>query len=474
LNERGSGQPSPADKRGRRQSRWNFGGSARIKDVAARQTFPDARLAHLPPIHVRGSGSRWVRAPGRRGEWSPEEIACVLTDCRVEFMARLGRRRDGAGAPAAVRQEVIDEAISLVVMSRKPIRSEQHLEATFWATVRLLLIEHRAGRHSVRVGSRKRIDLEHVTSALSTGDTPSGIVEARERVAQAADFMTQLDQLEQQVISLMAIDGIGVKLAARRLRVPAKTVIAAVRSADQKLERVAAIASAGRMCQYRRPALLAQARGDASDQHAQKAKAHLAACGSCRVEFSELVREMRGRDYQRRASSAFLPPLPIAAHYGLADRFIGFVSHIRWPTSGSSDRAAGLLGGGGVALKAAAVGTAVIATSAGVIGLTQYKPGHVNRQMPIRAHQRAIIASPSVLPTRRSAAIPRSRPISLPRKRTDHGIRSAIHFDGVQPEKHASVTNFPALGGNSPARPQIEKHLKTQATTPAERVLQTP
>lgn len=369
--------------------RWSFGGPARIKGMASRAR-PSADLRHsgLPLVRVRGGVLRLVRAPGRRGAWSPEEVAHVLNGRRAELLGVLGRRRDGASVPAGVRQEIVDEAISLVVMSRDPIRNEQHLEGSFWATVRFLLVEHRSGRHSVRVGSRRRVDFELAAAQLPDGSEPSEMVEARERIARAADFMAQLDAFEQQVVTLMATRGIGVKLAARSLGVPTKTVVAAARSAGQKLEQIAVIAAAGRMCEYRHPAIAAHAQGTAHAQEERVARAHLAACARCQGAYVLMVREMRGRDFQRRASAAFvpLPVLAADAHGSLLDRLTAFASNYRLPSSGGSgERTVGLLGGGGFAAKAAVAGTAVVVAGAGVVGLTS-SVRNIGSHHPRHAH----------------------------------------------------------------------------------------
>lgn len=56
---------------------------------------------------------------------------------RTELRKRLDWRRDVAGLPEHVRDELVDEAIGLVVMSSKPIRDEQHLQGAFWTSIRL-------------------------------------------------------------------------------------------------------------------------------------------------------------------------------------------------------------------------------------------------------------------------------------------------------------------------------------------------
>jgi len=269
--------------------------------------------------------------------------------------------------PAGVREEIVDEAIGLVVMSRDPIRNEQHLLGAFWSSVGFLLAERRAGRHGLRVGSRKRVELDQVAVRAPDGSEPFDLVALRERFAQAADWMTQLDPFERRVVALMAARGLGVKLAAQALGEPVKTVLAAARSADRKLEQIAAIAAAGRMCEYRQPAIIAYAEGDAQAQQEQRARAHLAACAGCPRFYAQLLREMGSRDFQRAASAAFLPPpIALAGGHGWVERLAGLFPHGRVPSGGAAgERAAGLLGGGGVA-KAAAAGTALVIAGAGV------------------------------------------------------------------------------------------------------------
>ena len=257
--------------------------------------------------------------------------------------------------PAGVRDEVLDDAIALVVMSREPIRNEQHLLGAFWRSVWFLLAEHRAGRHALRVGPRQRVEFDDVVSRLSDGSDPFALVALSERVAQAADWMAQLDPFERRVVAVMATRGFGVKLAARALGEPVKTVLGAARSADRKLEQVARAAAAGRMCEYRQPAIAAHARGTARAEQQKVAEAHLDACISCRRLYARELAAMRGRDFGRAASAAFLPaPVAGAAGHGWLERLAGLLPTGRVPSgTGVAERTAGLLGGGGI-VKAAA------------------------------------------------------------------------------------------------------------------------
>jgi polyphosphate kinase len=80
-----------------------------------------------------------------------------------------------------MRQEIVDEATSLVVMSREPIRNEQHLEGSFWATVRLLLLEHsrvytfeRGGEHTIYIASADLMprNLDHRVELAAPIESP--------------------------------------------------------------------------------------------------------------------------------------------------------------------------------------------------------------------------------------------------------------------------------------------------------------
>jgi hypothetical protein len=318
---------------------------------------------------VRRGHARWlVRAPGRQGPLTPEEVAHALKAQRPELRRALDRRRDVIGVPAHVREEILDEAIGLVVMSRKPILNEEHLQGAFWTSVGYRLIEHRSGRHELHVGSRRRMDFEPVARSLPADSEPFDLVAASERIATAADLMAQLDPFEQRVMAIMAAHKLGVKRAAKALGEPVKTVLAASRSAERKLDQVAAIAAAGRMCDYREPALHAYAQGTARAEQERVARTHLAACAGCRASYASLLREMRGREYKRAASAAFLPAPMLAAelHSSWIERLTTFLSTGRTPTgTATAERTAGVLGGGGL-VKAAAVGSAIVVAGAGV------------------------------------------------------------------------------------------------------------
>ena len=309
----------------------------------------------------------------------------------------------------------MDDAICAVVMMRRPVSSEEHLVGAFWVAVRMLLCHYHEGRGQIRVGSRRRAGFEAVMDGVGTGDAgPVERVEKLESLAQAADLMAGLDEFERRVVVAMAGEGAGLRLAARQLGVPVARVKAAVRSADEKLQQVAVIAAAGRMCGYRAPAITAHAGGVASEEQLRAASAHLVVCGSCRGSYVLMVREMRNTGLKRRGALAILPiPLVEAAQHllrRLLDR-VGFPRVLR-------DRVPEAFGGAG-AVKAAAAGSAIVAATA-TLGVSLHqalehpRPHAAHRRPPAHArheksHDKTEVARPRTDARASTAAAPRIR-----------------------------------------------------------------
>ena len=393
------------------------------------------------------------RAPGRSGVLSPDEAAHALQGRRAELRTAVDRRKDARFLSAGVRDEVVDEAIAVVVMSRKPIQNEEHLQGAFWTSVGYLVAERRAGRHELRVGSQRRVAFEPLAGELAGEDEPFDFVEARDRVLRAADLISQLDPLERQVLAIMGGYGVGVKRAAKALGLPIKTVLAASRSANRKLDHVTAILAAGRMCEYRAGALRALADGTGLEEDAKIAQAHLDACSACRREHVLLAREMVGAQYKRAASAALLPgPVALPHAHGWLERLLSLAHSTRVPGGGASAERAGLMLGGGAGAKVAvAAGVGVLAVAgAGVSaihslqGSTPTTPRHrvshpLARTGAPAATSIAPATEPGALPTVTQAASPKPAPSTV--RTTDRPRRSRPPSRGL---------GYLAIGG-SPA-----------------------
>ena len=313
----------------------------------------------------------------------------------------------------------MDEAIGIVATSSRPIRDEHHLEGAFWRTVGLLLSERRAGRHDLRVGSRRRVEFDPVERDFASDGEPFDVVEARDRLARANDLIAQLDPFERRVFSIMAAYGIGAKVAARALGEPEKTVLAAARSAERKLDVVAVIAAAGRMCAYRSSAIREHAHGTAEEPADRVARAHLAACAACRAEYATLLREMRGREFKRAACAAFLPaPAALPAAHRWLERLTALLPAGRGPAASmTAERAGVMLGGGaGVKVAAGAVTTVLVVASVGASAIHSLtsRPAthptvehirHSHRRIVAPAERAQIPAAPLAIRPRRGGSV---------------------------------------------------------------------
>lgn len=435
-------------------------GAARMNLLMASsaETIPRPGLMGLPL--VSRASTRWiVRAPGRSGVLSPDEAAQALQARRAELRTAIDRRKDTRFLSAHVLDEVVDEAIAVVVMSRKPIQNEEHLQGAFWTSVGYLVAQRRAGRHELRVGSQQRVAFEPLEGELAGEgeDEPFDFAEARDRVLRAADLISQLDPLERQVLTIMGGYGVGVKRAAKALDLPVKTVLAASRSANRKLDHVTAILAAGRMCEYRAGALRSLAAGTALKEEAKIAQAHLDACSACRREHVLLAREMASAQYKRAASAALLPAPAVLPHmHGWLERLLSLV-HIRMPGGGgaSAERAGLMLGGGAGAKVAVAAGVGLVAVAGagvsaihslqGTTAATHHRVSRPLAHTTVPAATSIAPTEPGGLPTIQTAAAKPAAKASRSTDRPKHPPAPPSRADG-----YLAIGGSPASSNGTP------------------------
>jgi hypothetical protein len=262
------------------------------------------------------------------------------------------------------------------------------------------LRRYHEGRHLTRLGSRRRVDLDPDHAAGQPGAQER--LEQLERTRVAADRLADLDPLERRVIVLMASQSIGPLAVSRQLELPLGEVRSAARSARLKLERVAVIAQAGRMCHHRRAAITAAAQNTASAEQARQARAHLAACATCRRRYRRLQRQTEP-GHSRQVITAVLP----APVVGLLHRLAGWVARRPTLPPGAGERAAQFAAGGGLA-KAAAATTAVIAATASITsGLHIHH--RLRRHPTVPVHAATAASGPT--PTRQATSPAASTPL---------------------------------------------------------------
>jgi DNA-directed RNA polymerase specialized sigma24 family protein len=334
-----------------------------------------------------------IRPWQRNGRWSPEDAAGELQRRRGELIGQLRRRSEARGVPAVAHAEIVDDAITAVVMSPRGVANEHHLVGAFWLAVDHRCRRYREGRHLTRLGSRRRVEFDLAAQQAPAGANPFDELELRDRFARAADLIADLDVRERQVLAVMASKGVGPVTAARILELPLGEVRSAARSANAKLDRIAAISAAGRMCQFRAAALAADAAGAANPDEARLARAHVSACVPCARVYRRVRREMRSREFQRAATAAFLPLQATSVGHprGVGKIAVWIEQRINLMPRGGGERGAEVLGGAGLA-KAAVAGAAVVAAGGALTGHivhsiegprapAQHRVAHV-RQMP--------------------------------------------------------------------------------------------
>ncbi len=373
------------------------------------------------------------RRPWRDGaSWAPEEVAQELHRRRQELLGQLRRRGECRGIPPAAQEEIVDDAITAVVMSPRGVANERHLLGAFWLAVDHRCRRYREGRHFTRLGSRVRVELDAAVQHATAGANPFDRLELRDRLARAADLMADLSAREREVVAVMATHGVGPIPTARLLHAPLGEVRSAARSASAKLDRVAAIAAAGRMCEFRSRAIAADAAGEAGDHEARLARAHVKACVPCGRVYRRLRREMRGREFQRAAAAAFLPlPATSLGHVGgLGKLAVWIEQRINLLPHGGGDRAAEAVGGAGL-VKAVAASTAIVVAGTALTG-----------------HLVHDITAPTVARHHHSAAIER---------RTDRPARPATSTESIVVSARAS--SLPA----DPSKRRVTVHRSSPA-----------
>lgn len=410
-----------------------------------------------------------TRRPWQRGKgWSPEEVAAELQGRRAALIGGLHRRSVARGVPVAVQEEVVSDAMAAVVMDSRPILNEEHLLGAFWLAVDFRLRRYHQGRYWARLGGRERVPLDaSIVEPLTATDGGLERVELVDRVRRAADWFANLDERERQVMSVMASYDVGAVPASRLLSLPLGDVRAASRSAQTKLDQVAAITAAGRMCGYRYRAIAADAGGGASEREARLARAHVKACVSCRRVYRRLRREMRGSEFQRAAAAAFLP-LPVAplAHVSGAGKLVAwFEGRLPLLPRGSGERAAEVLGGAGV-VKATVAGTAIVAATAtfATHTLSSLPGSHIRRhhrhvaataappagpRLAAHALAGALMPTATVAPSRRPASASRHSVRTVAAKRLPRTLRYLAIGGGAPPPHTVAVASLASASGQS-------------------------
>jgi hypothetical protein len=193
------------------------------------------------------------------------------------------------------------------------------------------------------------------------------------------EFLTELDELEQQVFWLTA-EGMRYRAIAPILGIPVNEARKASRSCEQKRERFQLLYDTGRLCGYRSASIQALQRGElTSAELAARAFAHLDACAQCRAEHKTNSRRL-GRTFQDQLAAVLPLPTLVGGLSWLRRPWLRVVTHLG---GGLWERTAALIGAGGAGAKLTAGLATVAVVAGGAIGATRATE---HRATPARPH----------------------------------------------------------------------------------------
>jgi hypothetical protein len=164
------------------------------------ELFSTSTVWRALALRRRPGRARVTRPWQRNGGWSPEDAAKELHSRRADLIGQLRRRSEARGVPVAVQEEIVDDAITAVVMSPRGVANEHHLLGATWLAVDHRCRRYREGRHLTRLGSRVRVEFDAALAQATVSANPFDKLELRDRFARAADLMADLDARERQVV----------------------------------------------------------------------------------------------------------------------------------------------------------------------------------------------------------------------------------------------------------------------------------
>jgi hypothetical protein len=248
---------------------------------------------------------------------TPDARAQALATRRDELLARLPRKIASARSLADVDRELaVDEAITYTVLEHtEPVQYPVDLERVFWTACEFRVQKLVAGRGATIRGRFQRAP-EEALADLAAPHDPAAAIERAEESALAAEFAATLGERERRALRVKYFSGtkepLGYKKIAETLGISYAAARAADRAIRRKLERFAAVYTAGRLCPTREVDVSALAAGTADRRQARLARAHVAHCQHCRPVFAEQLRAMRSTTFEHKVAS--LLPAVAEAH----------------------------------------------------------------------------------------------------------------------------------------------------------------
>lgn len=346
------------------------------------------------PKGRRGGPAAFKRVPGSGPGLTYEQVTQALGEWQAQELALAARFPECRGLSDEELEDLYQET-TVALLGRRFHREEHLLNSLHDGIKKRALNLHRDER-------RREEIIEENSARLDVHSDANGEQEDPERVALihqdrwiVSEFLAELTEDERRVFGLLA-EGMKYRSIAAVLPMEVNKARNAARSCERKRAHFQLLYDTGRLCGFRAATIRALQSGQATGEDlAARAFAHLEGCAHCRAEHKTNARRLR-RSFQGQA--AVLLPFPaLAGHLGWFSRTAlraRMLQHRLLPdgmpfgAGGARERAAALIAGGGVGVKAIAAGVVTVAVIGGAIGAT-----HVLEQSPVHHHRARVSAT---------------------------------------------------------------------------------
>jgi RNA polymerase sigma factor (sigma-70 family) len=354
---------------------------------------PTRESAHaVTPATVEREGNAPLRC---------EQIGVLLGAWQRREVMRVRAFRECAGLAVEDIEDLYQDSV-LALLDRE-FDSEAHLRNALHVAIKHRALNAHRNRHRRnRILERAGRGQDALDHARQQEHSAEALALAQEDRLIVGEFISELTQLETHVFQLLA-DGLGWRAAADALGRDRNEIRATARACERKRQRFALLYTTGRLCGYRAHTIqaLTTDRADSAEL-AQRARAHLRRCSSCRSEHRVSADRFRAAF---EADALALLPLPVlTGSIPLLTRIVLRAHRLTQPVrptlGGTLDalraQFAGLLANSGPVAKLAAGAVTVAVGAGGAIGASQ-------ALQPPQHRARPGVAATTPAPTRTAA-----------------------------------------------------------------------
>lgn len=220
------------------------------------------------------------QSAGQAKQYTPDEISAMLERWRPQVLRDMGRRGLWRGASQPELEDQFQDVA--LVLTARDFDSEEHLRRALWTGLGF------RARDFWKAARRREIPVGEFFEGIIGDDRLDAVEDAAATAAdsrQVDDCLAELDSRERTVYKLAKGEGLSRRRVAKHLGVTEADVLRVLYSAQRKIDQVAVLLVAGRMCGRRRSAVRALARGQARGMTLEQARAHLSHCPDCLLAF---------------------------------------------------------------------------------------------------------------------------------------------------------------------------------------------